>query len=194
MSTKMPDGWQIRQHWLTGDQADAILFDCKSLTWCKRLVDTLTDDRDVGDCTYAVEPTGGWSQAEADPLAALLYAIALGHVTPLAALASVNRLIDRAVAERRPITDVLTNARLVRENLCAVCHGALVERYQDGVYVVVCAADPAHGGFVSQMTVKAQDNERRLRESEVLGFYAEMFGLPRPDTAQGRAALYGSEN
>jgi hypothetical protein len=87
----------------------------------------------------------------------------------------------------------MTNDRLIRENLCAVCHGRLKEIWQAGDYVVVCAADPMHEGHVSQASVIAQQNEERLRSSEVLGFYAQQFGLPRPDTKQGSRALYGDD-
>ena len=89
----------------------------------------------------------------------------------------------------------MTNDRTIRENLCAVCHGRLVERWQQADrYVVVCAADPAHEGQVSQASVIARQNEERLRSSEVIGFYAQQFGLQRPDTKQGSRALYGDDS
>jgi hypothetical protein len=89
----------------------------------------------------------------------------------------------------------MTNSRLIRENLCAVCHGRLVERWQQADrYVVVCAADPAHEGQVSQASVIAQQNEDRLRSSEVMGFYAGQFGLPQRDRERGSRALYGDDS
>lgn len=87
-----------------------------------------------------------------------------------------------------------SNARIIRENLCAVCHGRLKEIWQDGRFVVICATDPTHEGHVSQASVKAQETLDRLQASEVMQFYGKMFGQHRPDRAQGSRALYGDDD
>jgi hypothetical protein len=88
----------------------------------------------------------------------------------------------------------MTNSRLIRENLCAVCHGRLKEIWKDGGYLVVCSNNIEHEGRVSQASVVMQQTEDRLRASEVLGFYAGQFGLPQRDRKQGSRALYGDDS
>jgi len=97
-STAQPDGWQVRQHWLAGDRPDTILCDHKSLTWVRRLVSTLTDERDAGDCDYFIEPVGGWSALAGNPLAALLHHVAAGDVSPDAALAEIRKLTAQSAS------------------------------------------------------------------------------------------------
>jgi hypothetical protein len=77
----------------------------------------------------------------------------------------------------------LHNQRLVRTQVCKVCHGALVEKRIDGQDVVVCAADPTHEGFISQSQVLALERQQRLEAVEVLNNYPQ-FKPPTTETAQ----------
>ncbi len=88
----------------------------------------------------------------------------------------------------------MTNDRLIREYLCAVCHGRLKEIWKDDCYIVVCAEDPTHEGRVSQASVIAQQTLDRLRASEVMQFYGQMFGVRRPTRESGSRTLYGDDS
>jgi len=92
-------GWQIRRVTLTDGRSAVLTPTPKNLPWCRRLVHILYDDRDVGDCDYFVEPVGGWSALAGDPLAALLYHVAAGDVSPDAALGELRKLIPAAPAD-----------------------------------------------------------------------------------------------
>ena len=88
-------GWHIRQVYLSGNRSDVIVNPTpKNLTWCRRMVAILTDDRDIGDCEYSIEPCGGWA-ALPDPLAVILYHVALGDVSPDIARAEILKLQTR---------------------------------------------------------------------------------------------------
>jgi hypothetical protein len=88
----------------------------------------------------------------------------------------------------------MTNDWVIREYLCGVCHGRLTEIWKDDGYLVVCAADPTHEGHVSQASVIVQETQDRLRASEVLGFYGQMFGVRQPARESGSRALYGDDS
>jgi len=89
----------------------------------------------------------------------------------------------------------MTNDRLIRENLCTVCHGRLKEIWQAGAYVVVCATDPSHEGHVKPGERSSpQQNAERLRSSEVLGFYAGSSACPGVIVSKGAVRWYGDGN
>lgn len=93
------EGWQVKRHWFTGDKPDAVLFGPKNLAYCRRMVATLTDQHDAGDCDYWLEPVNGWSTLDGDPLLAILYHVAAGDLSPKLALAEIRELMtDRAGA------------------------------------------------------------------------------------------------
>ena len=104
---------------------------------------------------------------------------------------------DAQRAHKRPAClrerATMTNETIIRRYRCARCWGALVERFIEGRWIVVCAADPAHAGHVTQASVTAQETLDRLRGSEVMGFYSRMFGIQRPDREAGSKALYGDD-
>jgi ssDNA-binding Zn-finger/Zn-ribbon topoisomerase 1 len=77
----------------------------------------------------------------------------------------------------------LEHKRIVRTQVCKVCHGALVEKRIDGQDVVVCAADPTHQGFISQAQAIAIERKQRLETAEVLSNYPK-FKPPTTETAQ----------
>ncbi len=84
-----------------------------------------------------------------------------------------------------------SNERIARENVCAVCHGALVERWRAGGWVVECAAHPEHQGRISQAAASARDTDEMLRGAEFRRAYAQRFGFKIASAAYGSGALYG---
>jgi hypothetical protein len=87
----------------------------------------------------------------------------------------------------------MTNETIIRRYLCARCWGALVERFIEGHWVVVCASDQAHEGRVTQTFVENRRVLDRLEAAEVGSRYASMLGLKRPDLKAASRALYGDE-
>lgn len=87
----------------------------------------------------------------------------------------------------------MTNDTIIRNYRCARCWGALVEKYLDGMFVVVCAADPAHEGKVTQGFVEHRRAINNLEAAEVGSIYAELLELPRRDLKAASQALYGDD-
>jgi hypothetical protein len=87
----------------------------------------------------------------------------------------------------------MTNDYLARRYLCARCWGAIVEKFINGKWVVVCAADESHAGFVTRNFVESRRTMNRLEAAEVGSQYAEILHLQRPDLKAASRALYGNE-
>jgi len=87
----------------------------------------------------------------------------------------------------------MTNGTVCRRYRCARCWGALVEKFVDGEFVVVCASDATHEGIVTQTFVESRRTLDRLEASEVGSRYAVILGLPKTDLKADSRALYGSE-
>ena len=87
----------------------------------------------------------------------------------------------------------MTNDHLTRNYLCARCWGAIVEKFVGGKWVVVCAADETHEGFVTQNFVAMRRTMNRLEAAEVGSQYAEILHLQRPNLKAASQALYGDE-
>jgi hypothetical protein len=90
-------GWHIRQVYLADGRAVIVNPTPKNLTWCRRMVKVLTDDHDVGDYSYSVEPGSGWAALD-DPVMAILCHVATGDVSPDVALAEIRRLTAQGEA------------------------------------------------------------------------------------------------
>lgn len=87
---------------------------------------------------------------------------------------------------------MLNNKVLTRDYRCARCWGAIVELFIGGKFVVVCAADHEHEGYVTSTFVERRKKMNALEAAEVGSFYAEMLGLERP--ANATTALYGDDD
>jgi hypothetical protein len=91
-------GWQIRQVYL-GDGREVIVNPMpKNLTWCRRMVKLLTNGNDAGDCSYNLEPLGGWVAID-DPVMAILCHVAAGDLSAEAALAEIRKLTAQIRSE-----------------------------------------------------------------------------------------------
>ena len=88
----------------------------------------------------------------------------------------------------------MTNDTIVRDYRCALCWGALVEKYITDKFVVVCAADETHEGHVTVSWVEHRRNTDKLEAAEVGSRYAELLQLKRLDLKAASQALYGDEN
>ena len=87
----------------------------------------------------------------------------------------------------------MTNDHLTRHYFCARCWGAIVEKHINGEWVVVCAADATHEGFVTQNFVARRRTMNRLEAAEVGSQFAKILHLPRPDPKAASKTLYGDE-
>lgn len=87
----------------------------------------------------------------------------------------------------------MNNDKLTRDYRCARCWGALVEKFVNDKWVIVCARDGSHEGFVTQTFVDGRRKANRLEAAEVGIRYAQLLHLERPDLKAARRALYGEE-
>ena len=107
---------------------------------------------------------------------------------------SVPQTESRFNTELRTTATPLMRSTLVNRYRCASCWGVLVERYREGRgWVVECAADPGHAGFVTQTFVESRRRLNILEAAEVGSRYAKILGLARPDLKAASRALYGDE-
>ena len=83
--------------------------------------------------------------------------------------------------------------KLTRDYRCARCWGALVLKYFDGKWQVVCAADSTHLGYVTANWVDYRRTMDNLEAAEVGSRYAKLLELPRPDLKAASRALYGDD-
>lgn len=89
-----------------------------------------------------------------------------------------------------------TSATLVREYVCAQCHGPLVEKYADGAFKVMCPKGCQPGGFVTRTWAERRRAESAAELAEVARLYPQL-GPRSPRTPEQRRAnldaLYGQE-
>ena len=110
------------------------------------------------------------------------------------AITSLPQVGCRFNTELRAMTTPMMRSTLVNRYRCASCWGVLVERYREGSgWVVECAADPGHAGFVTQTFVESRRRLNILEAAEVGSRYAKILGLARPDLKAASRALYGDE-
>ncbi|MFH1560472.1 MAG: hypothetical protein ABID84_03575 [Chloroflexota bacterium] len=85
----------------------------------------------------------------------------------------------------------LQNKRTVRTQVCEECWGRLVEKHFDGQEVVVCAADPNHQGFISEVKAIYLKRQQRLQAMEVLSNYPQLNPSPLQETVrESRDSLF----
>ena len=89
-----------------------------------------------------------------------------------------------------------TNATLVREYVCAQCHGPVVEKYLEGQFTVVCPKGCTPGGFVTRTWAERRRAESAAELTEVARLYPQLDPrLTRTPEQRRKAlsALYGQE-
>lgn len=78
----------------------------------------------------------------------------------------------------------LLRRHTIKTKVCKVCHGGLVQKRMDGRDVVVCAANPAHEGFIGKSQALTLERQRRRDASEVLRNYPQFNPPSATETAQ----------
>ena len=86
----------------------------------------------------------------------------------------------------------LFNARLIRTHVCAQCWGALVERYTEGEFSVICPRGCQPGGFVSREFADRRRAESDAQLAEVAHNYPQFDTRP-PITSADLEALFGKD-
>jgi len=67
----------------------------RSLAWCRKMAAAWRASCfDKGAYELTVEPAGGWAALSGDPLAAIVYGVAGGDLSPEVALAQLRAMID----------------------------------------------------------------------------------------------------
>jgi hypothetical protein len=102
--SKYTGGWRVRRHYFDGRPSviEPITASGRNLPWCRRLVRNLYGESDPGDCEYSIAPLVGWEAVDADPLAAVVYHVAAGDVSPDAALAEIRALTQASDGNPAP--------------------------------------------------------------------------------------------
>ena len=102
---------------------------------------------------------------------------------------ATTRITSKVALDKLP--PALRNARLVREYRCAQCWGALVEKFVEGAYTVVCPKACTPGGYVTQSFVEQRKAEGAAERAEVAKNYPQFDDAPKVDRRAAREALYG---
>lgn len=87
----------------------------------------------------------------------------------------------------------MNDNKLTRDYLCIECHGALVEKFINDKWIVICATDEKHNGVISKTKVAAQQTLDRLKYAEVMSFYGPLLGIREDQSKSGGIALYGTD-
>jgi len=93
-----PSGWQLVRYHLDGrpPELDPLTSGRgRSLAWCRKMAAAWRASCfDKGAYELTVEPAGGWAALSGDPLAAIVYGVAGGDLSPEVALAQLRAMID----------------------------------------------------------------------------------------------------
>lgn len=100
--------------------------------------------------------------------------------------------MDTNPTPQQPNNPALANAHTIKTQVCARCWGALVEKFIDGQYRVVCAAGCDPIAFVSRDRVEQMKRQAHHDYQDVIKRYPQLAPKPKPiNRAESKRLLYG---